>query len=72
MVSLVSSTGKKRPRKSGVVEARKIKREKVDEQIDYYIPLFFGNVYNYFVFMYRILDKIEEDPTNLSFQRKYN
>ena len=72
MMNRVSSTGQKRPRRSCVVEARKVKREKVDEQIDYYTPLFLEKVFCYFVFMFKILDKIKEDPSNLSFQRKFN
>ena len=71
MVNRVSSTGQKRPRRSSVLEARKVKREKVDEQIDYYISLFLRKVFHYLVFMFKMLDKIEKDPTNLSFQRKY-
>ena len=72
MMNRVSSTGQKRPRRSCVVEAKKVKREKVDEEIDCYFSLFLENVCHYFVFMIKIHYKIEEDPTNLSFHRKYN
>ena len=59
MVRCVFSTGKKRPRRSCIVKARKVKREKSKEQINYYISLFFEDVYFYSVFMFKILNEIK-------------
>ena len=72
MESSVSSTGKKRPRRSCVEVARKIKKEQAKEQLDNYILLFQEIVYSHFLYMFYLLYDIKNDPTNLSFQRKYD
>ena len=72
MVSCVSSSDKSRQRNSCDVEAKKVNRIKAKKQYDNNIFLFFEDVYFYFVFMFKILDEIEKDPTNLSFKRNYD
>ena len=71
MVSCVSSSDKSRQRNSCDVEAKKVNRIKAKNQDDYYISLFFWDVYFYFVFKFKIFDEIEKDPTNLSFKHNY-
>ena len=66
--SSASSGERKRLRRS----CQKKNEDKVKELNDYYSSLFYDIVTNYCTFMFNLLDKINEDPTNLSFQRKYD
>ena len=47
------------------------KKEKAKENINYYFTLFYKIVYFHFSFMFNLLDDLEKEPSNLSFERKY-
>ena len=66
--SSASSGERKRLRRS----CQKKKEDKAKELKDYYSYLFYDIVSDYCKFMFNLLEEIDEDPTNLSFQRKYN
>ena len=72
MEGCVSSTGRNRPLRNCVIKARKIKREKAKEKNHYYFSLFYKVVYYHCSFMFNLLKEIEKDPSNLSFERKYD
>ena len=72
MESRVSSTGRNRSLRSCVEKSEKIKREKAKEKVDYYFSLFYKIVYFHCSFMFNLLKEIEKDPSNLSFERKYD
>ena len=63
-----SSAERKRLRRS----CQKVKEDKEKELKDHYSSLFYDIVSYYCMFMFNLLDEIDEDPTNLSFQRKYD
>ena len=63
-----STSSGKRLRKS----CQKKKEDKAKELKDYYSYLFYDIVSDYCKFMFNLLEEIDEDPTNLSFQRKYD
>ena len=66
-----SGANRNRPRRSCVVESRKMKEEKAKEEFDYYIPLFYNDVVCYCIFIFLLLfPSSENDPSNLAFKRK--
>ena len=70
--STAPSPGSKRPKRSCVVKAEKIKLEKAKRLKDYHISLFYDVVVGYCCFSLCLLEEVYDDPTNLSFQRKYD
>lgn len=69
-----SSGERKRPRRSCVIDAekRKEKKEKDEILIDLYCSYFYAVVTNYCLFLSEMQYKINNDSTNLSYQRKYD